>query len=153
MTEKAHSEMTLEEKLCWGHLSETEKYQRAVPPLKLWCDKGRYKESKHRTVFDVREYDSLDRELDSFSVQNQRETGISDGKKKRFYVWSCSCQKENCRHIMVAKRIYFAEWRKKKDAEAWLLENDPNYLTPKMAAEGYISWGEGAAKAKEMGLL
>ena len=147
------SQMTLDEKLDWCGLPPEERMRRAVPPFRLWCDKGTYKKSHHRTTFDVREEDALGRPLDSFTVRNQRLTAVKDGKAIHFYEWSCSCGQENCRHIMAAKKIYFTEWKKKKDAEAWLLGNDPSYLTPKMAAAGYISWGMGAALAKKEGLL
>jgi hypothetical protein len=153
MAEKSHSEMSLIEQFDWIHLPTEERFKRAVPPLKIWCDKGTYKKTRHQTNFDVREYDALDRDLGHFDVRNQRETAVADGKAKHFYVWSCSCRKENCRHISAAKKIYFEQWRKKKNAEEWLLANDPTYLTPKMAAAGYISWGVGAAKARAEGLL
>lgn len=138
--EKSHAEMTLGERLDWCQLPDEEKYRRAVPPLKIVSDKGTYKKSRNRTSFDVREYDSLGRELDSSTVRNQRETAVEEGRAKHFYVWSCTCGQENCRHVMVAKRIYWAEWRKKKNAEEWLLKNDPTYVTAKMAAEGYVNW-------------
>ena len=139
MIEKTHREMSLEERLDWCALSREERLRQAAPPFKLWCDRGTYRKSYHRTTFVVRESDALERELDSLSVVNQRHTAVQDGKVKHYYVWSCSCGKENCRHIGIAKRIYFAQWRKKKEDEAWLLANDPTYITAKMAAEGWIS--------------
>jgi hypothetical protein len=139
MSEKSHDEMTLAERLDWSELPPEEKRRRAVAPLRLWCDKGHYKKTCHWTTFNVREYDSLGRDLDSYNILNQRHTAVRDGKISYYYVWSCSCRLPDCRHIGIAKRIYFTEWKKKKNAEAWLLKNDPTYITAKMAAEGWVS--------------
>ena len=130
--------MSLQERLDWCRLPDAEKYRLAVRPLKMSCDKGRYSKPHNRTRFTLIETDARDLEIGRYEVTNQRETAVVDGKAKRFYVWYCTCKQENCRHIAIAKRKYFAEWDRKKDAEAWLLKNDPTYVTAKMAAAGWI---------------